>query len=344
MIKALASTSVTVVGAGIVGLWQAYEFARRGALVTLREALPEPAAGAASRYAGAMLAPYCENEMAPPLVQELGLEGLSRWRKLMPALNATGSLVVAAPRDQGELKRFARMTSGHRALSAPEIGALEPELSDRFASALYYPDEAHVPPRAAMAFLIGELRRLGADLRFSDPVAAPIHLAGAPGELVIDARGLAARDDVPDLRGVRGEMIVVRAEAVTLSRPVRLLHPRFPIYVVPWGEEQFMIGATMIEREDFGAVTVRSALELLGAACVVHPGFAEATIAELGAGVRPAYADNMPRLRLRGRCIQANGVFRHGYLLSPVLARVAADFVETGDQDHPLWASAAPVA
>jgi glycine oxidase len=338
----MTQPSITIVGAGIVGLWQAYELARRGHRVVLREALPESASGAASRYAGAMLAPYCENEAAPPLVQQLGLRGLARWRELMPDLESSGTLVVAAARDQGELRRFARLTGGHRAIDAADLAALEPELAGRFASALYYAGESHVAPRPAMASLIAAVRRHGGDVRFADAVGGPMHLAGAPGELVIDCRGMAAREDIAGLRGVRGEMIVVRAGGLRLSRPVRLLHPRFPIYVVPWGEDLYMIGATMIEREDFGAVTVRSALELLGTACVVHPGFAEATIVELGAGVRPAHPDNMPRLRLRGRCIQANGVFRHGYLLSPVLAEVVADFVETGRRDHPLWAPDQP--
>jgi len=63
--------TVTVVGAGVVGLWQAYEFARRGHRVLVREAAPEKATGAASRLAGAMLAPYCEAETSPPLVTEL---------------------------------------------------------------------------------------------------------------------------------------------------------------------------------------------------------------------------------------------------------------------------------
>jgi glycine oxidase len=95
-----------------------------------------------------------------------------------------------------------------------------------------------------------------------------------------------------------------------------------------------MIGATVIEREDFGAVTVRSALDLLGAAYTVHPGFGEAEILELSAGVRPAFPDNVPKIVVKGRRLMVNGAFRHGYLMSPTLARIAADFVENGTQ-HP---------
>jgi glycine oxidase len=335
----MSKLSITVVGAGVTGLWQAYELARRGHTVTLREAGSEVAPGAASRFAGAMLAPYCEAEAAPPLVQQLGLDGLDLWRAAYPGVVQRGSIVVTTARDRGELDRFARMTGGHRWVERAELEGLEPELAGRFTRSLYFPEEAHISPRVALAFLVAELRRLGATLRFDDPVPEPIWQAAAAGEAVIDCRGFGARGDLADLRGVRGEMAVVRADEVQLSRPVRLLHPRFPLYVVPWGEHHYMVGATMVERDDMGAVTVRSALDLLGAAFAVHPGFAEAEIVELGAGVRPAFPDNVPRIVIRGRRILVNGAYRHGYLLAPVLARAVADHLETGSTQNPLFNS-----
>ena len=90
-------------------------------------------------------------------------------------------------------------------------------------------------------------------------------------------------------------MIIVETAEVELSRPVRLIHPRWPLYVIPRGDNKFMLGATSIEAEDTG-VSVRSALELLGAAYAVHPAFAEARIVEFGSGLRPAFPDNLPRI------------------------------------------------
>jgi len=110
---------------------------------------------------------------------------------------------------------------------------------------------------------------------------------------------MAAVDD--RLRGVRGEMLILRTPDVSLSRPVRLLHPRFPLYAVPRADMQFMIGATMIESQSAGPVTARSMMELLGAAYALHPAFGEAEIVETGVGVRPAAlpvatrATNTPR-------------------------------------------------
>jgi glycine oxidase len=221
------------------------------------------------------------------------------------------------------------MTEGHCQVDAGEIAALEPDLAGRFARGLYYAGEAHVAPRLALQFLIDELRRLGADVRFNDPVPASGFAAAGDG-VVIDCRGIAARDDLPALRGVRGEMAVVRAPEVKLSRPIRLIHPRFPLYVVPWADGVYMAGATVIEREDSGPVTLRSALDLLSAAYAIDSAFGEAEIIELSAGVRPAFPDNLPKAIARGRRIFVNGAYRHGFLLAPVLAGAVADFLASG--------------
>lgn len=325
---------VTVVGAGIFGLWQAFELARRGHAVTVREAMPEAQSGGASRFAGAMLAPYCEAEAAEPVVKELGVVGLALWREAFDHVTERGSLVVAAARDMGELRRFARMTEAHESVGDAEIATLEPDLAGRFGRGLYFPTEAHVTPRLAIAELIAQLKALGATLVFGESVPDPIWRAAPAGGLVIDCRGLAARAELKDLRGVRGEMLVVRSRDVRLTRPVRLLHPRFPLYVVPWGDDTYMVGATVIEREEAGPVTVRSALDLLGTAYALHPGFGEAEIVEMSTGIRPAFPDNVPKIVVEGRRLMVNGAYRHGYLMAPALARIAADFLEHGKRHN----------
>ena len=334
----MTKLDITVVGAGIFGLWQAFELARRGHNVTLREATSEATVGAASRFAGAMLAPYCEAESAEPLIQELGKTGVALWREAYPDVICRGTIVVAGSRDRSELIRFARMTEGHREIGAEELEKLEPDLAGRFTRGLFYEEECHVVPRAAMHFLVSELRRMGADLRFGEPVPDPVWMAAPAGSVVIDCRGLAARNDLPNLRGVRGEMAVLRSVEVTLNRPIRLLHPRQPLYVVPWGDGLYMVGATLIEREDGSSVTVRSALELLGLAYALHPGFAEASIEELGAGVRPSFPDNIPRAIVRGRRIFVNGAYRHGFLFAPVMATTVANYLEREVVDERIMA------
>ncbi len=323
--------NIAIRGAGIVGLWQALTLARRGHRVTLCERSPYPFTYACSLYAGAMLAPNCEKESAEPVVRNLGLRSITLWREIYPGITVNGTLVVALHRDRAELDRFGRMTDGHQRLSAEELKQREPALADRFAGALLYPQEGHLSPEPALHFLLEQVKAAGAEVRLGEgeyPVDS---------DLVIDCRGLAAKDKLPTLRGVRGERIVVRSHDVTLTRPIRMLHPRFPLYVVPWGHGTHMIGATVIESEETGPISVRSALDLLSAAYALDPAFAEAEIVLQGAGARPAFPDNRPRIMVSQRYIYVNGLYRHGFLLAPALAELVADFIGTGTTDPEVF-------
>jgi glycine oxidase len=282
-----------------------------------------------------MLGPFCETEVYAPVVTALGLESMDLWRAAFPGTMVNGTLVVAAARDAREIEHFARLTEGHEPVDGDAIARLEPDLAGRFASGLLYAQEGHVEPGAAMRFLLEEIARAGAEVAF----ATPWPTAGRDGDgTVVDCRGLGARQDLPDLRGLRGERVIVRTREIAFRRPVRLLHPRHPIYVVPWEAGRFMIGATVVESDDAGPITVRGALELLGAAYALHPAFAEAEIVEAGAGVRPAFPDNVPKIAVRGRTLHVNGLYRHGFLLAPALAVRVAEYLERGAIDNRVLA------
>jgi glycine oxidase len=319
---------VSVIGAGIAGAWQALLFAQAGRQVTLHERSDPAMLQSTSHWAGGMLAPYCEAEAAEPIIVRLGLRSLDLWREHLPQTPFNGSLVVAHPRDRADFDRFAKMTSGHRRLDAEALRELEPSLEGRFRDGLFYPDEGHVEPRVVLPQLHARLAQAGGAIRFNSDV----NPADCDG-IVIDCRGLAARDTEPQLRGVKGEMIIVETSEIEFTRPVRLIHPRWPLYIIPRAGHQFMIGATSIEAEDRG-VSVRSALELLSAAYAVHPAFAEARIVEFGSGLRPAFPDNLPRIAIDGEKIAVNGLYRHGFLLAPALAELTLGYVERGVIDN----------
>jgi glycine oxidase len=326
---------ITVVGAGIVGLWQAHTLAREGYEVRLVEQSATAFADAASAYAGAMLGPFCEKEVYAPVVRDLGLRAIGLWQEVFSGTVLKGTLVVASARDKGEIDHFARLTEGHERVDGRGIGALEPDLGGRFSSGLFYAGEGHVAPLAALEFLLCEVKGLGVDVSFGSSWRGD---EGA-SDITIDCRGLGARRALPDLRGVRGERLIVRTHELRLHRPVRLLHPRHPIYVVPWGNGLYMVGATVIESDDAGPVTVRSALELLSMAYALHPAFGEAQIVEAGAGVRPSFADNVPKIIVSGQIIHVNGLYRHGFLLAPALAELVARYLDSGSIDDRVFIS-----
>ena len=316
-----------IIGAGIAGLWQALALAKAGCEVTVYERDNETMTASASHVAGGMLAPWCEAEAAEPVITRLGLRSLDLWREEIPGLPFNGSLVVAHPRDRADFDRFARLTNGHERLGTEQIVALEPALDGRFREALFFAGEGHVEPRKILPRLRQRLTELGVGIHFETEHEP------ADDRITVDCRGLAARDTTPALRGIKGEMIIVETAEIALSRPVRLLHPRWPLYIVPREENRFMIGATSIESEDRG-VSVRSALELLSAAYAVHPEFGEARIVEIGAGLRPAFPDNLPRIDIDGRRIAVNGLYRHGFLLAPALGELTAAYVARGEIDN----------
>ncbi|MET4217366.1 glycine oxidase [Bradyrhizobium sp. LB7.2] len=321
-------SSISIIGAGIAGAWQALLFAQAGHAVTLHERGDAEMTDATSHWAGGMLAPYCEAEVSEPIISRLGLRSLDIWRRELPDTPFNGSLVVAHPRERNDFERFARMTEGHRRLDAASLAQLEPSLEGRFRDALFFPTEGHVEPRRVLPKLHERIRAAGGTIKFDSDVSA-----GDLDGIVIDCRGLSARDDQPDLRGVKGEMILIETDEVQLARPVRLIHPRWPLYVIPREDNLFMLGATSIEAEDTG-VSVRSALELLGAAYAVHPAFGEARIVEFGSGLRPAFPDNLPRIGIRGGKISVNGLYRHGFLIAPVLAELTLAYIERGQIDN----------
>lgn len=311
--------TIHVLGAGVAGLTTALRLVEAGADVVVHEKGADLGASA-SWLAGGMLAPYCEASVADRSVIAPGLESMVFWKGVTD-VQTNGTLVVASGRDAGDLNQFAARTQAHRWLDAEGLSALEPDLGDRFARALFFEGEAHLDPRRALRDLLRRIQAAGGRVCFRSAVDP----SDLKGERIADCRGLAA--SMPRLRSVRGEMAVVRCPDVHLKRPVRLLHPRWPTYVVPRDDHVFMIGATMVESEAAGCITLRSAVELLTAAFALHPAFAEAEVLEVGSGRRPALPDNLPRVDRTEHGVAFSGLYRHGFLLSPAFSKIAADML-----------------
>ena len=144
-------------------------------------------------------------------------------------------------------------------------------------------------------------------------------------DFAIDTRGLGARGAGLALRGVRGELLWLHAPGLELRRPVRCIHARHRVYLVPRQGDHVIVGATEIDSEDRSPVSVRSTIELLTAAHSIVPQLAEARIVRLDTHLRPATLDQRPHLHCEPGLIRINGLFRHGFLLAPALVEEALE-------------------
>lgn len=331
-----------VVGGGVAGLTVGLALARAG----VRVHRVDDGRARCSDRAGGMLAPYCELDGADPAVVRAGLGAVAGWQALLGeraegVVADRGSLVIAHRPDRPLLRQLAdrvrRAGHGERltALDRRGLAEAEPLLADRFDGGWLVGGEGQVHPRHALdalADLLADAGATHATERATDLAPGRVTVEGGAlrTDLVVDARGVRAADALP-VRAVRGEYVLAHAPEARLQRPVRLAHPRYPLYVVPRPGGRVYVGATQLERAGAGGVTVRSALELLSALYSVHPSLGEAAVLEVGAGERPAVPDNAPWLRHRPGLLEVNGLFRHGWLLAPRLSRAAVDLLSDRD-------------
>lgn len=330
--------NIAVVGFGLAGRLAALELSKLHH-VTVFEADDEQTPNSAGKVAAAMLAPLAESVLCEADLALMGLDSMKRWPEIVSELEGDvffqqqGTLVVAHQQDKGDLQSFTQRIkpiAGHsaQALNAQQIAQLEPELANRFNQGLFLPCEGQIDNQAFYQASFTMLNKRKVKCVFNQRVTIKNgEINNRPFDYIIDCRGLGAKSDKP-LRGVRGEVARLYAPEVNLTRPVRLMHPRYPIYIAPKPNHEYVIGATEIESQDSGAATVRSTLELLSAAYTVHSGFAEARLLNIQTGLRPAFSDNRPEVSQVGNVISINGLYRHGYMLAPALVAQVVSRIE----------------
>lgn len=314
---------------------------------------PQPVA--AGHTAAGLLSPLAELDHADPALAALGWRSIACWRDVARTLapqapdalvRVQGSLLVAHHGDLGAaLRVMVKLRSASDAdpqtwpapeiVPAAELRVMEPELTSGL-SAWRLPGEGQLEPRLLLEALAAQAT--GVQWRWGRRVrhvqAGLLQLDGGDRigcDLAVDVRGLGAREQAPGvtsdpvlaLRGVRGEVVWLHAPGVALNRPLRLLHPRHRIYVVPRAGKHVVVGASEIESEDRSPVSLRSAVELMAAAHSVLPALAEARIVHLDANLRPAWPDHRPRIESSPGLLRITGLYRHGWLLAPALVEDA---------------------
>lgn len=332
------SYNIAVVGFGLTGRLAALELSL-AYNVTVYEADDAQARNSAGCVAAAMLAPLAESVLCEQDLALMGLDSINRWPGILAQLDdevffqQQGTLVVAHQQDKGDLQSFIerlKPLANHHAqqLSGAHISELEPELSVHFNQGVYLPCEGQIDNQAFYQASFNTLKARDVQFNFAENINPACEQLQQSYDYIIDCRGLGAKSAQCKLRGVRGEVIRLHAPEVNLTRPVRLMHPRYPLYIAPKPNHEYVIGATEIESQDNGPATVRSTLELLSAAYTVHSGFAEARIINIQTGLRPAFSDNRPQVKRQGKVISINGLYRHGYLLAPSLVADAVALIK----------------
>jgi glycine oxidase len=277
-----------------------------------------------------MIAPTTEVIDADEQIASMGDHSLRLWPQWIAELpvpvfyRPSGTLLFWHGEDVQEASRAQkrlmsrRTQSSIRYLEASQIAELEPEIGARFPRAVHIRGEAQIDNRGLLQAVSLALEDARIECHWKTPVRGDQY---PRAEMVVDCRGMGARENLCAIRGVRGEIVRLHAPEIRLNHMLRLLHERYPVYIVPRPEGRLVIGATCIESEDRSPASVRGVLELLTAAYSLLPALAEARILEFNTQVRPALPDNLPALRFDSeqRVLHINGLYRHGFLLTPAV-------------------------
>ncbi len=335
---------IGIAGAGLVGRLATYYLQKRDCDVTLFEG--ETGSSGVGRIAAGMVAPYSEYDIPTKDLLGLGLTSLECWNDIAKGLNTPslyslfGSLTVAFRQDHGELSHLKRrldtVSDTISLLDSEQIQQVETEISRSDLQGFFLKDEGHVNVPEFYLQTDKLLNKKNCLIPESAISIAPKQIKtknkNHPFDWTIDCRGLGAKDVFPQLRGVRGELIVLHAPEVNITRPLRFLHPRYPLYLVPRPNNYYILGASTVESEDSNPITVKTALELLTAVYSLHSGFSEARIVETRVGCRPAFPNNKPHIEYQPGLVRINGLYRNGYLLAPALVKEMVDVICSGTQ------------
>ncbi len=333
----LEHKTFAIVGAGLLGRLLAWRLLEAGQTVTLFDQNLD-GKQSAGIVAAAMIAPVSEVLDGEFALYTQGKKSIDLWHNWLQDLNAhlstpidfsfKGSVIVAHKQDKPLYQRLLKKMHDHpliaktdyRPLNSEALQATTPSLG-HFTEGCFLPNEGYLDNQALFAALLSRIQQLGGECiqaRLPDTKAELLkHPQLKYAQTLIDCRGFGARKTLPQLRGVRGEVLRVRAKEVNFQHAVRLMHPRYKLYVVPRPNHEYIIGATQIESASEAPVTVRSSLELLSALYSLHTGFAEAEILQMDARCRPAFDDHLPAIIQDKDYLAINGLHRHGYLLAP---------------------------
>jgi glycine oxidase len=341
---------IAIIGSGISGMMTALMLAGRDCDITLFD---KQHPGQESSWAGGGIVSPLYPWRYADSVTRIAKASQAVYPELVDALRAesgidpeylrSGLLIFSPQEEEAALAWGQRWSMSVETVEPSGIAVLEPGLVCPERSALWFPDVGQVRnPRIVKALYTALQKR--PDIRFVinqevSKLTSPPHgigvetagsretfdkailCAGAWSPLLLEHAGVQ-----PEIRPVRGQMLLFRTEPETVRRIT--LHENH--YAIPRKDGRVLFGST-IEHTGFVKETTEAArTELAALAAKLYPVLAKAPIEHHWAGLRPGSPEGIPYIGsvpgIDNLYINA-GHFRNGVVLAPVSAKLVADLV-----------------
>jgi glycine oxidase len=363
-------THVAVIGCGIVGAAIAYELSQvSGLTITVLDRYP-PAQGSTGAALGVLMGAI--SKKVKGRAWQLRQTSMQRYETLIPELeeitgqqipfNRRGIIKLCfAEDDLASWQKLVqtRQSQGWRLeiWDTAQVQSYCPHLHNtQIVGAIYSPQDRQVEPCALTNALVAAADRNGVTFKFgvtvegvrvttsddsADRVCTQIHTDSATLEVdwLVVAAGLgslpltASLDQPVAIRPVLGQALHLR-----LDRP--LGNPDFQpvitgndVHIVPVGEKDYWVGATVEFPNHAGDVVAEPALleQVKQEAIAFCPALAQATILRTWSGKRPRpeglsapVLGHLPGYR---NVLLATGHYRNGVLLAPATARSIREII-----------------
>ena len=347
------SSDVIVIGAGIIGAACGWRLAQAGLRVRILER--NSPGSQASQAALGVLSFHADPEK-PAFYQELFLKSGKLFQPLIEELaeivgervdfHKGGQLHIAL--DENELPGFeliykinSEKNVNVELVTPEECRLLEPGVTPHTYGGVFFPEDAWVDNTALTLEIIRAAEQAGADVERVNVEAIESHNGQVTGvrwgrekrtaEWIILAAGCWSGQiqNIPPL-----PVVPVRGQALSIAgRASRRVIMSQSGYLVPKGETQTMIGATV----EYVGFDVSNTLEGLRDVSIsgieISPRIGGLDFLGAWAGLRPASKDHLPFIgpfHELPNLIVATGHFRNGILLAPITAELVRAVV-TGE-------------
>lgn len=346
------SPHTLVIGGGVAGLSVAFALLQRGERVTVLE---RGAAGGESSWAGGgILSPLPPWDYAEA-ASALALRSMAAYADWVARVEAAagadaefwrcGMLVLGVPAPERALAWCAAHAMTAKRELPAGLRTLSPTLPLQAGGGnwIWLPDVAQVRNPRLVAALRTAVARLGGVVREHCPATGVEARSGrvttvqtTAGPFAVDsvvlatgawsALGLSGLAAMPQVRPIRGQMLLFRLEPGTLDTVLF----RGGRYLIPRRDGHILVGSTLEDTGFDKAIDDATCRRLHEEAAMLLPELAGLQPVQRWAGLRPGSPDNIPVIDRHpdfDNVFVNTGHFRYGVTMAPASAELLADLM-----------------